>query len=215
MINKEEYAHQRQHMVADQLIARGITNQRVLSAMEQIPRELFIPSQHQSLAYSDGPIPIGYGQTISQPYIVAKMCELLELTGHETVLDIGTGSGYQAAILACCVKQLYSIERIPELAKQASQVIKQLNLTNCTIITGDGTKGHPPAAPYDAIVAAAATPFIPTAWKMQLSTAGKIVCPLKTDQGEYLVRFTNAPDHSQATLEHFDHVTFVPLITSA
>jgi protein-L-isoaspartate(D-aspartate) O-methyltransferase len=202
-------------MVTDQLISRGITDQMVLTAMEQIPRELFISPDHQSLAYSDGPIPIGFGQTISQPYIVAKMCELLELTGQETVLDVGTGSGYQAAILACCVKHVYSIERIPELAKEAAKIINQINLTNGTIITGDGAKGYQPAAPFDAIIAAASTSFIPTAWKMQLTTTGKIVCPLKSNQGEYITRFINSADQSESKLEQFDQVTFIPLISSA
>jgi protein-L-isoaspartate(D-aspartate) O-methyltransferase len=165
-------------MVTRQLISRGIADQNVLRVMQNTPRHLFVPENIRQEAYRDGPLPIGEGQTISQPFIVAIMTELLKLKGHEKVLEIGTGSGYQAAVLAQLVDTCYTIELVEPLAKQASTLLKQLGYTNVIAKCGDGYKGWPEHAPFDRIIVTAAPVEIPEALVDQLKPDGIMVLPV-------------------------------------
>jgi protein-L-isoaspartate(D-aspartate) O-methyltransferase len=173
MSEETDYAKERQYMVERQLKSRDIRDRRVLSAMRSIPRHRFVPSEYRHLAYTDGPLPIGSGQTISQPYIVALMTQMLRLEGHETVLEIGTGSGYQAAILAFLAKDVHTIERHADLAEHASQVLTSLELTNVQVHTRDGSLGLPEFAPYQAILVTAAAPQVPQTLLSQLDDGGR------------------------------------------
>ena len=168
----------RNAMVETQIKARGVLDSRVLSAMAKVERHRFVPRQLQELAYSDQPLPIGDGQTISQPYMVALMTELLELKGGEKVLEIGTGSGYQAAVLAELVKEVYTIEIIKSLARQAENRLQELRYTNIRVRSGDGYLGWPEAAPFDAIMVTAAPDHIPQPLIDQLSEGGRLVLPV-------------------------------------
>lgn len=171
-------AEKRHSMVVRQLEHRGIHDRRVLAAMDRIPRELFVPEAYAPAAYEDNPIGIGFDQTISQPYMTALMCEVLELRGHERVLDVGSGSGYHAAVLGSLAAEVWSIEIIPELADQASRNLFGAGVTNVHVISGDGSLGYPEAAPYDAICVAAAAPDVPPALLAQLRDPGRIVIPV-------------------------------------
>src|SRR5262249_49338438 len=153
-----DFAEQRDLMVDRQLRRRGISDERVLAAMAKIPREHFVPEDVRRSAYNDSALPIGYEQTISQPWVVAAICQALDLDRHETVLEIGTGSGYSAAILSELALWVISIERVPELGETAMQRLLELEISNVQVIVGDGSKGHPQAAPYDGIAVHAATP---------------------------------------------------------
>jgi protein-L-isoaspartate(D-aspartate) O-methyltransferase len=164
--------------VRQQLAARGIHDPRVLDAMRQTPRHRFVPREELAYAYADGPLPIGDGQTISQPYIVALMTQMLKLHGDETVLEIGTGSGYQAAVLARLARQVYTIERQASLAENARQVLQSLALTNVEITIGDGSLGLPQYAPYLAILVTAAAPEVPQPLLDQLAEGGRLVLPV-------------------------------------
>lgn len=168
----------RKKMVEIQLVARDIKDARVLSVFRKIPRHLFVKESFQNDAYGDFPIPIGDGQTISQPYMVALMTQCLELTGNERILEIGTGSGYQAAVLAELAKEVYSIERYEGLARNAQNTLDQLGYTNIKIKIGDGTEGWTEFAPYNGIIVTAGSPDIPRALKDQLADRGKIVIPV-------------------------------------
>ena len=172
------FAALRKSMVAEQIKARGITDPRVLEAMEKVPRHKFLPSHLWDEAYDDGPLPIGYGQTISQPYVVAYMTEQLQLTGTEKVLEIGTGSGYQTAILAELAKEVYSIEIVPELGHRAARILKELGYTNVHVRIGDGYRGWPEEAPFDAILLAAAPDHIPQPLLDQLKEGGRMILPV-------------------------------------
>jgi protein-L-isoaspartate(D-aspartate) O-methyltransferase len=163
-----------------QLIRRGIGDLRVLDAMERVPREAFVPDELRERAYADRPLPLGHGQTISQPYIVALTCEALELEGEERVLDIGTGSGYGAAVLAELAAEVHTIERIPELAEIARANLAAAGYEAVHVHEGDGALGVPEFAPYDAIAVAAATPDVPRAVWAQLRDGGRIALPLRT-----------------------------------
>lgn len=174
----DEYLIVRKQMVAEQIAARGVRDVRVLRAMEEIPRHRFLAPEEQPWAYSDGPLPIGHGQTISQPYIVALMTELLSLQGNERVLEIGTGSGYQAAILGKLAAEVHTVEIIPELAEGAQRVLKELGLTNVFVHVGDGSLGWPEAAPYHRILVAAAAPEVPQPLLEQLADGGRLVIPI-------------------------------------
>ncbi len=166
-------------MVERQLAARGIRDPRVLEAMGAIPRELFVSSRYRDAAYDDAPAPIGHGQTISQPYMTALMCQELALTGREFVLDIGTGSGYHAAVLGSLAARVLSIEIVPELCDQAQSNLTSARLgANVRILCGDGSTGYPEAMPYDAISVAAAAPEIPAALLDQLADPGRLVIPV-------------------------------------
>ena len=174
----DPYQSQRDRMVAEQIQARGVRNPEVLKAMRGTPRHLFVPEPMRPQAYQDSPLPIGNGQTISQPYIVAVMTELLEPAKTQKVLEIGTGSGYQAAVLSPLVKQLFSIEIVPQLAKESSDLLKKLNYANVTVRAGDGYLGWPEEAPFDRIIVTAAPPEIPKALLDQLKPGGKLVAPV-------------------------------------
>lgn len=174
-----EWAEQRRLMVERQLRARGIRDERVLAAMLEIPREEFIPSPYRGASYADDPAPIGHGQTISQPYMVALMAQCLELAGTETVLEVGAGCGYHAAVLGALAARVITIELTPELAEMARQNLEKTGCAaNITVICGDGSKGWPECAPYDAISVAAATPETPPALIEQLKEGGRMVIPV-------------------------------------
>ncbi|MGE5488277.1 MAG: protein-L-isoaspartate(D-aspartate) O-methyltransferase [bacterium] len=171
-------ADARERMVQTQIANRGIRDARVLAAMRAVPRHLFVPEELRRYAYSDSPLPIGLGQTISQPYIVAYMTELLDVKPDMTVLEIGTGSGYQAAVLAHLARRVYSIEIVPELARSAAALLRKLGYANVVTRTGDGYRGWPEQAPFDRIILTAAPPEVPQALINQLRPGGRLVAPV-------------------------------------
>ena len=173
-----DYQEKRRRMVREQISSRGVKDLRVLKAMEKVPRHLFVPPSLIDQAYDDTPLPIGFKQTISQPYTVAFMTELLELKGDEKVLEIGTGSGYQTAILAELAKEVYSIERIPELLEEAKKRLKELGYENVHLKVGDGTQGWKQYAPYQAIIVTAGAPSPPPPLLEQLDEGGRLVIPV-------------------------------------
>ncbi len=177
-MTSQEYSFERNQMVKQQIEARGIKDERVLKAMQKVPRHKFIPEKYRFMAYEDHPVSIGSGQTISQPYIVALMTELLDLEKGEKVLEIGTGSGYQAAVLAELTDRVYSIEIIPELGKQAEATLKKLNYENVKVKIGDGYRGWPEYEPFDAIIVTAAPDHVPPKLVEQLAEKGKMVIPV-------------------------------------
>jgi protein-L-isoaspartate(D-aspartate) O-methyltransferase len=177
-MNEKGLSRERQQMVAEQLRPRGIRDPRVLSAFETIPRHIFIPDEEQAWSYGDYPQPIGFGQTISQPYIVALMTESLRLTGTERALEVGTGSGYQAAVLAILVAEVHTIEIIPELAERARKTFETLGIKNVRSHVGDGSLGLPEFSPYDAILVTAAAPQVPRPLLDQLSDGGRLIIPV-------------------------------------
>ncbi|MFA5410602.1 MAG: protein-L-isoaspartate(D-aspartate) O-methyltransferase [Candidatus Omnitrophota bacterium] len=173
-----DYATLRQRMVEEQIIPRGIKDERLLGVFRKVERHKFVSQELITNAYADFPVPIGEGQTISQPYMAALMTEQLALTGQERVLEIGTGSGYQTAILAELAKEVYSIERLPGLAQKAEGILNELGYTNIRIKVGDGTLGWKEAAPFDRIIVTAASPRIPLPLTEQLKDPGRLVLPL-------------------------------------
>jgi len=177
-MTEEEYSQERKRMVVEQIASRGLRDPRLLAVMEAVPRHCFVPLDHLNWAYADGPLPIGFGQTISQPYIVAFMTDALHLTGSERVLEVGTGSGYQAAILGQLAAEVHTIEFIPELSAQAEKVLQELGFTNIHIHSGDGSLGWLEAAPYDSILVAAAAPRLPQPLMDQLAEGGRIILPV-------------------------------------
>jgi protein-L-isoaspartate(D-aspartate) O-methyltransferase len=185
-LSDAEFARLRHQMVDDQLRGRGLTDTDVLAAMEKVPRHLFVPPAQRHIAYTDGPLPIGSGQTISQPYMVARMTELLRVTRECRVLEIGTGSGYQAAVLAELAGEVWTVERLPELARRAEDLLLRLGYDKVHVVVGDGTIGFPDAAPYDAIVVTAAAPHVPTALRGQLKLGGQMVIPVTGQYSEDL-----------------------------
>jgi protein-L-isoaspartate(D-aspartate) O-methyltransferase len=197
-------------MVERQIEARGIRNPRVLAAIREIPRHLFIPSPYDKAAYEDCPLPIGNGQTISQPYIVALMTELLVPEPSSNMLEIGAGSGYQAAVLSLLVCRLTTIERISSVAKLARDNLTALSIENVVVIDGDGTLGYPENAPYDGILITAATPEVPSPLTEQLAEGGRLVAPVGTRDVQELIRI----EKKQGALrkEYHGGVRFVPLI---
>jgi len=188
-----EYAAARRELVERQLAARGIRDPRVLAAMGRVPRELFVPAAARKLAYSDQALPIGFGQTISQPYMVAAACELLGLAGNERVLDVGTGSGYAAAVLAELAAEVLTIERIPELAASAQAALAEAGYQQVVVRVGDGSLGAPDRSPFDAITAAAAAPRVPPALYDQLAPGGRLVLPIGTRGDQRLVLVVQTP----------------------
>lgn len=198
-------------LVDEQIERRGVHNPEVLRAMRTVPRHEFVPEQFRDSAYDDRPLSIGYGATISQPYIVAAMTELLEPSRDLKVLEIGTGSGYQAAVLAMLVKHVYSIEIVPELAASATQTLKRLGYGNVTVRAGDGYKGWPEQAPFDRIVLTAAPPEIPPALIDQLKPGGKLVAPVGGTQEQHLVVIEKMRDGKTRRRTVFP-VMFVPMV---
>jgi protein-L-isoaspartate(D-aspartate) O-methyltransferase len=175
---EEEAARLRAHMVETQIRSRGVSDERVLAAMLKVPRHLFIPDADIYSAYADHPVPIGVSQTISQPYMVAIMTEHLALKGHEKVLEIGTGSGYQAAVLGELAAELYTIERISSLAEKAERLLSDLGYENIHVIVADGTKGLEEHAPYDGVIVTAGAPGLAQPWVQQLAEGGRLVAPV-------------------------------------
>jgi protein-L-isoaspartate(D-aspartate) O-methyltransferase len=205
-----EFERERARMVAEQLEARGIQDAAVLAAMRAVPRHLFVDAAQRERAYDDSPLPIGVDQTISQPYMVALMSETLALHPGERVLEVGTGSGYQAAVLAELGVNVVSLERIPALAERAGQVLGALGyLARVTVEIGDGTLGWNEAAPYDAVVVTAAAPCIPRPLLEQLTPSGRLVLPIGEDELQTLVRIRRGPDG--LVEEYFGECLFVKL----
>ena len=192
----------RKRMVEKQIVKHGISDKRVIDAMLKVPRHLFVQEALAAQSYDDTPLPIGYKQTISQPYIVALMTELLSLKGDEKVLEIGTGSGYQAAILAMLAGHVYTVERIRELALQARRALDSLHLLNVNLRITDGTTGWEDEAPFDAILVTAGAPEIPPAYLGQLKPGGRLVIPVGSQSEQTLVRVICMEDGSYVTEEH-------------
>lgn len=200
----------RKRMVAE-LVRRGITDQRVLGAMLDLPRHIFVEEAMEGQAYSDGSLPIGEKQTISQPYIVAKMTELLELSGREKVLELGTGSGYQAAVLATLADRVYTVERIRPLALKARKALDSLGLLNVNLRIGDGTDGWSEEAPFDAILVTAGAPYVPECLVEQLAPGGRLVIPVGDRVDQQLVLVTKGVD-GRVERQESDGCRFVRLI---
>jgi protein-L-isoaspartate(D-aspartate) O-methyltransferase len=207
-----ELQARKERMVTEHLLARDIRNAAVVKAMREVPREAFLPPELERFAYEDGPLPIEEGQTISQPYIVAYMIEALELTGRERVLEIGTGSGYAAAVLSLCAAEVFSVERIAALADAARGRLQELGYRNVAVHLGDGTLGWKDHAPYDAIVVTAGAPEVPAGLREQLATGGRLVIPVgPTPHLQELVRVRRLPS-GEFRREELCGVRFVPLI---
>ena len=183
----DAWTAERTRMVDTQLAARDIRDPKVLAAMKRVPRHLFVPESERRSAYVDGPLPIGQGQTISQPYIVAYMTQALDLQPGDRVLEIGTGSGYQAAVLAELVREVYTIEIVPELARRAELTLLELRYTNVHVRAGDGYRGWPEKAPFDAIIVTAAPDHVPQPLVDQLAIGGKLVIPVGTWEQEMVI----------------------------
>ncbi len=209
---KNNFAEKREQMVKKQLIRRGIEDKKVLDAFREVPRDKFVPDHVKEYSYYDGPLPIGKDQTISQPFIVAEMVEALELKNDDIVLEIGTGSGYEAAILSKIAKEVYSVERIQSLADKAKKILDELGYKNINIKVGDGTLGWPGEnKKFEGIIASAGAPSIPASYKKQLKTNGYLVIPVgsRALQNLYKVRKNSEDNFSKHSL---GHVRFVPLI---
>ena len=207
-----EFKKLRTEMVAKAIFARGVRSDLVLDAMRSVPRESFLPAGLQEFAYDDAPLPIEEGQTISQPYIVAFMTEALALRGGEKVLEIGTGSGYAAAVLSEIAADVYTVERHGPLAEKAASTLTDLGYDNVHVLHGDGTRGWPEHAPYDAIIVAAGGPTVPASLKGQLKIGGRLVIPVGADQrAQELVRVTRI-SQNEYHREDLADVRFVPLL---
>lgn len=207
----DNYERLRQQMVRDQLLERDITDRLVLAAMGEVPREEFVPSERRTLAYEDGALPIGDGQTISQPYTVAYMCQLAQPKPTDRVLEIGTGSGYGAAVLSRIVQSVHTIERIPELAHRAATVIESIGYKNITVHTCDGTLGLSEHAPFDAIIVTAGGNQIPQPYLKQLADGGRLVMPVGiAERSQNMIRVTRVGDRFEE--EDCGRFVFVPLI---
>lgn len=206
----DKFKKLREWMVETQIVERGIKDKRVIEAMKKVPRHLFVPETIMDDAYDDRALPIGQGQTISQPYIVALMTELLELKGDEKVLEIGTGSGYQAAILAEIVREVHTIERIQSLADEAIIKFEKLGYKNIKVYVKDGTEGLPEEAPFDRIIITAATPDIPEPLKLQLKDGGIIVAPVGERYSQYMLKAEKRDNELEK--HYLIPVAFVPLI---
>ena len=205
-----DYEKLRREMVAAQLIPRGISDPKILEAFRKVPRHLFVPESVRFSAYDDCALPIGEGQTISQPYMVAVMTEKLKLEGHETVLEIGTGSGYQAAVLAELCKKVYTIERVETLSKRAAETLEEAGYHNIEFIVGDGTEGHAEASPYDGIIVTAGCPAIPQPLLDQLKGGGRLVIPVGDRYQQVLTTVTKRGSKPQ--IEESILCVFVPLV---
>ncbi len=212
VIDEDSFTRQRKRMVEEQLVSRGTQNKKVLEVMGTVPRHLFIPEERRILSYSDQPVPIGYGQTISQPYIVAFMTELIEPDKDDVVLEVGAGSGYQAAVLSMLVKKVYTIEVLEGLGKEARERLEMLGYTNINVKIGDGYKGWPEHAPFDAIIVTAAAEYIPQPLIDQLKPGGRMVIPVG---GVYAIQdlmLITKDASSKIIKKSIVPVRFVPLI---
>lgn len=208
-MSEDEYLVARKRMVKEQIAARGVRERRLLRVMEEVPRHRFVLLDDLAWAYTDGPLPIGHGQTISQPYIVALMTDLLHLTGKERVLEVGSGSGYQAAVLGRMAAQVHTVEVIPELATQARATLAELGFTNIQVHEADGSPGWPQAQPYQAVLVAAAAPAVPPPLLDQLSAGGRLVIPVGGHGSQRLECWTRTAGgfECHASIQ----VAFVPL----
>ena len=210
-LSTDEYQQLRQQMVERQLRARGVRDPGVLHAMSYVPRHEFVPFAWRQIAYGDHPVPIGFGQTISQPLMVATMCEVARLVGNERVLEVGTGSGYGAAVLSLLASQVHTVERITELADEARDRLSALGYTNVTVHSAKGELGWPEAGPYDAILVTAGAKSLPQPFLDQLSAGGRIVIPIgHSRHNQTLFRVTW--DGQTPNVESFGGCAFVPLI---
>jgi protein-L-isoaspartate(D-aspartate) O-methyltransferase len=216
----DDWASMRADMVERQLRRRGIPEQRVLEAMATIPRERFVPEPYARRAYADSALPIGHDQTISQPWIVAAICQALELQGEERVLEVGTGSGYSASVLALLAREILTIERVPELAERAREVLRDLGISNVEVVVGDGSAGMPERAPFDAIAVHATAPVPPPTLIGQLEIGGRLVVPIASRTADMLTVFRRLGEQVDAATgeglerELIGPCRFVPLIGS-
>lgn len=212
MVDQEEkFAQERAKMVEEQIIARGIRDNAILQAFRAVPRELFVPVEFQKHSYRDGPIPLPGNQTISQPYVVALMISLLKLQSTDRVLEIGTGSGYAAALMSLLAAHVYTVERIPELVEFATERLDKGQFNNVTVIESDGTLGYARQAPYDAIIVAANGPRVPRSLQQQLAVNGRLVMPIGSRKKQRLVLVTKKED-GRFEQTKLTSVRFVPLI---
>lgn len=210
-LEPDDYTRLREHMVKQQIMARGVEEPRVLEAMRKVPRHLFVPEKYRAFSYRDHPLPIGQGQTISQPYIVAFMTEALDLKPDEKVLEIGTGSGYQAAILAELVKEVYTIEIVEKLGKRARQTLEMLGYKNIHVKIGDGYMGWPEKAAFDAVIVTCAPEQIPEALVQQLNDGGRMIIPVgKAGAIQELVRAVKKK--GKLKTKEVMRVRFVPMV---
>jgi protein-L-isoaspartate(D-aspartate) O-methyltransferase len=207
---KPDFTEQRATMVERQLRRRGIYDERVLEAMEAVPREHFVPEPVRKSAYNDSALPIGHEQTISQPWVVAAICQAMRLEGGERVLEIGTGSGYSAAVLSRLAREVISLERVPELADWASDRLAEAGASNVEVVLGDGSRGYPEGAPYDCIAIHAATPEAPHSLLAELGPQGRLVVPISAGSADQLTAFVR--ENGGMRQETIGPVRFVPLI---
>jgi protein-L-isoaspartate(D-aspartate) O-methyltransferase len=207
----DPFPTERQKMVETQLRRRGIHDASVLSAVAEVPRHLFVPTSLRDQAYEDHPLPIDCGQTISQPFIVAYMLQSLRLRASDIVLEIGTGSGYQTALLAQLAERVYSVERHLALAEEAGKLLKNMNFANAEVFVGDGSRGLPGHSPFDAIIVSAAAAELPSPLVDQLRAGGRMIAPVGSPESQYLVLLNKGVDGS-VTLSTLDACRFVPLI---
>lgn len=208
-----DFSIARRRMVEEQIMARGVKDPRVIDAMLQVPRHKFVEEALAGQAYQDGPLPIGERQTISQPYMVAVMSEALELQGTEKVLEVGTGSGYQAAVLAVLAERVYSVERIPDLARRARRTLDSCGYTKVNIRLADGTLGWPEMAPFDGIIVTAGAPEVPREYLEQLAVGGRLVIPVGDRLSQVLLRITRTAEDDFYE-ERLFGCRFVPLVGS-
>jgi len=209
-MDEEQYLRARQRMVERQIEARGITDPRILRAMKEIPRHLFVPDTYRSAAYDDGPLPIGHGQTISQPFIVALMTDMLEIGPDDRVLEIGAGSGYQAAILGRLAREVITIERLPDIAALARRNLERVGVSNVTVVEANGTLGYAEGAPYQGIIVTAAAPEVPEPLIDQLAEGGRFVIPVGSRYMQLLEKVVKKD--GQIIRTSHGGVMFVPLI---
>jgi protein-L-isoaspartate(D-aspartate) O-methyltransferase len=210
MAKPSNFSDQRALMVERQLSRRGIEDDRVLEAMAQVPREHFVPESVRASAYNDSALPIGHDQTISQPWVVAAICQAMHLRGDERVLEIGTGSGYSAAVIARLAEHVTSLERVPDLAETARRKLDELGLENVKVVVGDGSRGYPEGAPYDAIAVHAASPEAPHSLLAELARDGRLVVPIATGSADLLTAFVR--ENGDLRQETIGPCRFVPLI---
>jgi len=209
-MRESAYQIDRERMVQNQLRRRGIVNELVLDAMLEVPRHRFVPAAYRNMAYSDAPLPIGFRQTISQPFIVALMTQLLQLKGDERVLEVGSGSGYQAAVLSRIVSEVIGLERIPALAERSRRLLRELDYQNVRILEGDGSTGVDAAGQFDGILVAAAAPQVPDPLKKKLVDGGRLVIPVGTRYSQILQCWER--EGPRLACQTIAPVAFVPLI---